>query len=173
MKRICAISLSLLWSCGALAQERAASVGAVTSWLELTNFQIALPNFDLNQRAMILAVRLSVGSDGGLGFRLGAGWGFGFSNNFLGLAHYESAIFWNFRLNNLRVYLAGGVGMLRFRQSGNEAWRLTGSLAAGGQIAFLFGTSIFFEIAPLTLLDFNQPHLPWVWSYRAGVLWRF
>ncbi len=163
-----------IWGNGAaLAGERAGRVGVVLSWLELNNFQAALPSLDLAQRAMLLSLRSALGSDGGFSLRLGVGWGFGFGVESIILAHFESAIAWGFLFERLRLYTEGGMGMLRLRQGATEVWRLTGWLAGGGQMRFIWGTLIFFEIAPMTLLDFNTTNLPWVWLYRTGVLWQF
>ncbi|MCS6936016.1 MAG: hypothetical protein RML48_05835 [Candidatus Bipolaricaulota bacterium] len=155
------------------AQERFGRVGVVLSWMELNNFQPALPDMNLEQRAMLFSLRAALGSDSGLSLRLTGGWGFGFSPQALLLAHFESAVVWGILLENLRLYAEGGMGMLNLRQGAVEAWRLTGWVAGGGQMRFLWGILVFFEIAPLTLLDLQAPSLPWVWFYRAGVLWQF
>lgn len=163
----------LMWEWEALAQERAPSLGMALSWMELKNFQPALPDINLDQRAMLFSLRAALGSDRGLSLRLTGGWGFGFAPQALLLAHFESAVVWGVLLETTRIYAEGGMGMLQFRQGALEAWRLTGWVAAGGQMRFLWGMLVFFEIAPLTLLDFHAPSLPWVWFYRAGVLWQF
>jgi hypothetical protein len=49
----------------------------------------------------------------------------------------------------------------------------TGWVGAGGRFSLVSKISVFFDVVPLVLLDFSQPSLPWVWSYRGGVLWRF
>lgn len=173
MRYFLIVGLVMWGSDTVLAEERSARVGIVLSWMELNNFQAALPSLDLAQRAMLLSLRAAMGSDGGFSLRLAAGWGFGFAAQAVALAHFESAIAWGFLFDHLRIYAEGGMGMLRLRQGGIEAWRLTGWLTGGGQMRFILGAVVLFEIAPLTLLDLNTPHLPWVWLYRAGVLWRF
>ncbi|MCI2430754.1 hypothetical protein LM602_00745 [Candidatus Acetothermia bacterium] len=160
-------------SVAVLAEERFGRVGLVLSWMELNNFQPALPSIDLEQRAMLFSLRAAMGSDAGLSLRLAVGWGMGFAAQAVALAHFESAIAWGVLSDRLRIYAEAGMGMLQIRQGVTEAWRLTGWVAGGGQMRFLLGSLIFFEIAPLTLLDFNAPSIPWVWFYRTGALWQF
>lgn len=165
--------LTLALSASTFAQERAPSVGIALSWMELNNFQAALPSFELSQRVFLLYARGEVQIETGFALRVGAGWGGAFEGSPIGLTHYETSMALNFPFGRVGAYVEVGTGIMQFRQGAQEVWRLTGWVGAGWKLSLISRVSFFFEIMPLTLLDFNQPSLPWVWSYRAGVLWRF
>jgi hypothetical protein len=59
----------------AVAQERAPSLGIAASWMELKNFQPALPTFMLSQKVLILSVRGETQIEFGMALRLAGGWG--------------------------------------------------------------------------------------------------
>ncbi len=169
-----------LWILGLLAlstlieaQERGPNVGVAASWMELDNFQPALPTFALSQRVLMLAARVETQIETGVALRLGGGWGFAFEGPSVGIAHYETALAFNFPFGRASAYIELGSGILHLVQNAEQAWRLTGWVGAGGRFSLFPGVSIFFDVVPLMLLDFSQQNLPWVWSYRAGVLWRF
>ena len=157
----------------ALAQERAPSLGIGASWMELDHFQQALPTFVLSQKVFMLSVRGETHIETGIALRVAAGWGFAFEGISLGIAHYETALALNFPFGRVSASVELGSGILHLKQNTEEAWRLTGWVGAGGRATLVSKISVFFDIVPLMLLDFNQKNLPWVWSYRAGVLWRF
>nr|BAL52618.1 hypothetical protein HGMM_F01H03C20 [uncultured Acetothermia bacterium] len=157
----------------ALAQERAPSLGIAMSWMELKNFQPALPTFEISQKVLIFSVRGETQIELGVALRLAAGWGFAFEGTSLGIAHYETALALNFPFGRASASVELGTGIMHFTQHSEEAWRLTGWVGAGGRFALFPKISFFFDVAPLVLLDFSQHDLPWVWSYRGGALWRF
>lgn len=165
--------LSLFWSVNASAQERAPGLGIAASWMELDNFQPALPRFALSQKVLLFGVRGETQIEMGLAIRLAAGWGFAFEGNPLGIAHYETALALNFPFGRASASLELGSGILHLTQNAEQAWRLTGWVGAGGKFSLFPKASVFFEIVPLALLDFSQPNFLWVWSYRSGALWRF
>jgi hypothetical protein len=157
----------------AVAQERAPSLGIAASWMELKNFQPALPTFMLSQKVLILSVRGETQIEFGMALRLAGGWGFAFDGNPVGIAHYETALALNFPVGRATASLELGTGILHLTQNAEQAWRLTGWIGVGGRFALFSRVSVFFDVVPLALLDFSQQNLPWVWSYRSGVLWRF
>jgi hypothetical protein len=157
----------------ALAQERAPSVGLSLSWMELKNFQPALPTFVLSQKVLIFSVRGETQIEVGVGLRLAGGWGFAFEGSPLGIAHYETALALSFPFGRASASVELGSGILHLVQGAEQAWRWTGWLGAGGRFAIFPQISVFLDVVPLVLLDFSQRTLPWVWSYRSGVLWRF
>jgi len=157
----------------AVAQERAPSLGIAASWMELKNFQPALPTFMLSQKVLILSVRGETQIEFGMALRLAGGWGFAFEGSPVGIAHYETALALNFPVGRATASLELGTGILHLTQNAEQAWRLTGWIGAGGRFALFSRVSVFFDVVPLALLDFSQQNLPWVWSYRSGVLWRF
>ncbi|MFN4218689.1 MAG: hypothetical protein ACK4HB_05360 [Candidatus Bipolaricaulia bacterium] len=157
----------------ALAQERAPSLGVAASWMELDNFQPALPTFVLSQKVVMLSVRGETQIEIGVALRLAASWGFAFEGSALGVAHYETALALNFPFGRASASIELGSGILHLVQNAEQAWRLTGWVGAGGRFSLVSKISVFFDVVPLVLLDFSQKNLPWVWSYRAGVLWRF
>jgi hypothetical protein len=157
----------------AVAQERAPSLGIAASWMELKNFQPALPTFMLSQKVLILSVRGETQIEFGMALRLAGGWGFAFDGSPVGIAHYETALALNFPVGRATASLELGTGILHLTQNAEQAWRLTGWIGAGGRFALFSRVSVFFDVVPLALLDFSQQNLPWVWSYRSGVLWRF
>ncbi len=156
-----------------MAQERGPNLGVAASWMELKNFQPALPTFEISQKVLILSVRGETQIETGVALRLAAGWGFAFEGTSVGIAHYETALALNFPFGRLNASLEVGSGILHLTQNAAEAWRLTGWVGAGGRFALFPKISVFFDVVPLALLDFSQKNLPWVWSYRSGVLWRF
>lgn len=157
----------------ASAQERGPSVGVAASWMELDNFQAALPTFTMSQKVFMLSVRGETQIELGVALRLAAGWGFAFEGSSLGIAHYETALALNFPVGRATASVELGSGIMHVTQNTEQAWRLTGWIGAGGRFALFPRVSIFFDVVPLVLLDFSQQALPWVWSYRGGVLWRF
>jgi hypothetical protein len=157
----------------AVAQERAPSLGIAASWMELKNFQPALPMFMLSQKVLILSVRGETQIEFGMALRLAGGWGFAFDGSPVGIAHYETALALNFPVGRATASLELGTGILHLTQNAEQAWRLTGWIGAGGRFALFSRVSVFFDVVPLALLDFSQQNLPWVWGYRSGVLWRF
>lgn len=157
----------------AIAQERAPSLGIALSWMELDNFQAALPAFALSQKVLLFSVRGETQIEIGIALRVAGGWGFAFEGNPLGLAHYETALAFNFPFGRATASVELGSGILHLTQGTEEAWRLTGWLGAGGRFSLFSRVSVFFDVVPLVLLDFSRQSLPWVWGYRAGVLWRF
>lgn len=165
--------LSLLWSVSASAQERAPSLGIAASWMELDNFQPALPTFTISQKVLLLSVRGETQIETGVALRLAAGFGFAFEGSSLGIGHYETALAINFPFGRASASIELGSGILHLTQNAEQAWRLTGWVGAGGRFSLVSKISVFFDVVPLVLLDFSQPSLPWVWSYRGGVLWRF
>ena len=156
-----------------IAQERGPNLGVAASWMELDNFQPALPTFVLSQKVFMLSARVETLIETGMALRLAGGWGFAFEGSPLGIAHYETALAFNFPFGRASASLELGSGILHLVQSTEQAWRLTGWIGAGGRFSLVSKISVFFDVVPLMLLDFNQKNLPWVWSYRAGVLWRF
>jgi hypothetical protein len=172
MKHLWLLGLLLL-GVGATAQERAPSVGIAASWMELNNFQPALPTFTISQKVLLLSVRGETQIETGVALRLAGGWGFAFEGPPLGIAHYETALALNFPFGRASASIELGSGILHLTQNAEQAWRLTGWLGAGGKFSLFPKVSVLFEIVPLALLDFSQPSLPWVWSYRSGVVWRF
>lgn len=173
MKKYLLILGILALSVETVAQERAPSLGIGASWMELDNFQPALPTFALSQKVFVLSVRGETQIETGIALRVAAGWGFAFEGIPLGIAHYETALALNFPFGRVSASVELGSGILHLRQSVEEAWRLTGWVGAGGRATLISKISVFFDIVPLVLLDLNQKSLPWVWSYRGGVLWRF
>jgi hypothetical protein len=157
----------------ATAQERAPSLGMAASWMELKNFQPALPTFVLSQKVFMFSVRGETQIEFGMALRLAGGWGFAFEGSSLGIAHYETALALNFPFGRASASLELGTGILHLTQNTEQAWRLTGWVGAGGRFSLFPRVLVFFDIVPLILLDFSQQNLPWVWSYRSGVLWRF
>lgn len=157
----------------ALAQERAPSLGISASWMELDNFQPALPTFTLSQKVLLFSVRGETQIEVGLALRLAGGWGFAFEGSPLSIAHYETAVALNFPFGRATASVELGSGILHLTQNTEDAWRLTGWVGAGGRFSLFTKISFFFDVVPIVLLDFSQQSLPWVWSYRAGVLWRF
>ncbi|MCL6643325.1 MAG: hypothetical protein K6T71_08460 [Candidatus Bipolaricaulota bacterium] len=157
----------------AVAQERAPSLGMAASWMELDNFQPALPTLVLSQKVLMLSVRGETQIEFGLGLRLAGSWGFAFEGSPLGIAHYETALALNFPFGRASASLELGTGIMHLTQNSEQAWRLTGWVGAGGRFSLFSRISVFFDVVPLILLDFSQQNLPWVWSYRSGVLWRF
>ncbi len=166
-------AFSLLWSMNAWAGERAPSLGVALSWMELENFQPALPTLTISQRVLLLSVRGETQIETGVALRLAAGWGFAFEGPPLGIAHYETALALNFPVGGASASIELGSGVLHLTQNAEQAWRLTGWVGAGGRFSLVSKISVFFDVVPLVLLDFSRQNLPWVWSYRGGVLWRF
>lgn len=158
---------------GAVAQERAPSLGIAASWMELNNFQPALPTLVLSQKVLLFSVRGETQIEIGVALRLAGGWGFAFEGSPVGIAHYETALALNFPFGRASASVELGSGILHLVQGAEQAWRLTGWVGAGGRFALFSRISVFFDVVPLVLLDFSQQNLPWVWSYRSGVLWRF
>jgi len=173
MKRILLLGLFCLAGGEVAAQERSPSLGLAASWMELKNFQPALPTFMLSQKVLILSVRGETQIEFGMALRLAGGWGFAFDGSPVGIAHYETALALNFPVGRATASLELGTGILHLTQNAEQAWRLTGWIGAGGRFALFSRVSVFFDVVPLALLDFSQQNLPWVWSYRSGVLWRF
>ncbi|MCX8102896.1 MAG: hypothetical protein N3E42_00420 [Candidatus Bipolaricaulota bacterium] len=173
MKRYLWIVGILVLSVGAIAQERAPSLGIATSWMELDNFQPALPAFTLSQKVLLFSVRGETQIEFGLALRLAGGWGLAFEGSALGIALYETALAFNFPFGRVIASVELGSGILHLTQGAEEAWRLTGWIGAGGRFSLFPRVSVFFDVVPLVLLDFSQQNPPWVWSYRSGVLWRF
>lgn len=157
----------------ALPQERAPSLGIGATWMELDNFQQVLPTFTLSQKVLLFSVRGETQIETGMALRLAGGWGFAFEGSSLGIAHYETALALNFPFGRATASVELGSGILHLTQNAEQAWRLTGWIGAGGRFSLFSRVSIFFDVVPLVLLEFSQQNLPWVWSYRAGVLWRF
>jgi hypothetical protein len=170
-----------LWILGLLAlntmeaasQERGPNLGVAASWMELDNFQPALPTFALSQKVFMLSARVETRIETGVSLRVAGGWGFAFEGSPLSIAHYETALALNFPFGRATASLELGTGILHLTQNAEQAWRLTGWVGAGGRFALFSRVSVFFDVVPLALLDFSQQNLPWVWSYRAGMLWRF
>lgn len=160
-------------SVGATAQERAPRLGIGASWMELDNFQAALPTLTLSQKVLLFSVRGETQIDLGLALRLAGGWGFAFEGSPLGIGHYETALAFHFPFGRASASIELGSGILHVVQGSEQAWRLTGWVGAGGRFSLFPKISVFFDVVPLVLLDFSQQNLPWVWSYRSGVLWRF
>lgn len=166
--------LGLLLLCAeALAQERVPSVGIAASFMELDTFQAALPAFTLSQKVVLFSVRGETQIELGMALRLAGGWGFVVEGSALGIAHYESAIAFHFPFGRATASVELGSGILHLTQGTEEAWRLTAWIGAGGRFSLFPKVSVFFDVVPLVLLDFSQQNLPWVWSYRSGVLWQF
>lgn len=141
--------------------------------MELKNFQPALPTFALSQKVLIFSVRAETLIEFGMALRVGAGWGVAFEGSPLGIAHYETGLALSFPFGRASASVELGSGIMHLTQNTEEAWRLTGWVGAGGRFLLFPKISIFFDVVPLVLLDFSQRELPWVWSYRSGVLWRF
>lgn len=158
---------------GAAAQERAPYVGLGASWMELENFQAALPTLVLSQKVVLFSVRGETQFETVIALRVAAGWGFAFEGAPVGIAHYETALALNLPLGQLSTSFELGSGILHLKQNAEEAWRLTAWIGAGGRLSLLPKASVFFDVVPLVLLDFSQQNLPWIWSYRSGLLWRF
>lgn len=118
----------------ALAQERAPSLGIGASWMELDNFQPALPTFVLSQKVVMLSVRGETQIEIGVALRLAAGWGFAFEGIPLGIAHYETALALNFPFGKVTASVELGTGIMHLAQNAEQAWRLTGWIGAGGEI---------------------------------------
>lgn len=156
----------------ALGQERGPNLGIAASWMELDNFQPALPTFALSQKVLMLTARVETQIEIGLALRLAGGWGFAFEGSSLSIAHYESALAVNFPFGRASASVELGSGILHLVQNAEQAWRLTGWIGAGGRFSLFPRVSVFVDVVPLVLLDFSRQNLPWVWSYRAGVLWR-
>ncbi len=174
MKRVWFVGLlCLAWNVNASAQERAPSLGIATSWMELDNFQPALPTFTISQKVLLLSVRGETQIETGVALRLAGGWGFAFEGPPVGIAHYETALALNFPFGRASASIELGSGILHLTQNAEQAWRLTGWVGAGGRFSLVSKISVFFDVVPLVLLDFSQPSLPRVWSYRGGALWRF
>ncbi len=173
MKRILLIGLLCLAGEEAAAQERSPSLGLAASWMELKNFQPALPTFVLSQKVLLFSVRGETQIEFGVALRLAGGWGLAFEGSPVGIAHYETALALNFPFGRASASVELGSGILHLVQGTEQAWRLTGWVGAGGRFALFSRISVFFDVVPLVLLDFSQQNLPWVWSYRGGVLWRF
>lgn len=167
------IAGALIVACGFGIGAQVPSVGIAISWMELDNFQSALPMLTLSQKVLLFSVRGETQIERGVALRLAAGWGFAFEGVPLGIAQYESALALNFPFGRGSAYGELGSGLIHLRQDPEDAWRWTGWIGAGGRFAIFPQLSVFFDIAPLALLDFGQPNLPWVWSYRSGALWRF
>lgn len=167
------LGLLALSSVEAIAQERAPSLGMALSWMELDNFQPALPTFALSQKVLLFSVRGETQIETGVALRLAGGWGLALEGSPVGIAHYETALALNFPFGRATASVELGSGILHLTQNAEDAWRLTGWIGAGGRFALFSKVSVFFDVVPLVLLDFSQQNLPWVWSYRAGVLWRF
>lgn len=167
------LGLLALNTMGATAQERGPSLGVAASWMELDNFQPALPTFALSQKVLMVTARVETQIETGVALRVAGGWGFAFEGSPLGIAHYETALALNFPFGQASASVELGSGILHLVQNAEQAWRLTGWIGAGGRFALFPRVSIFFDVVPLVLLDFSQQNLPWVWSYRGGVLWRF